>query len=193
MRTDRLGVILLAAGLLGCGGSDQTADQASADSAAAAVPATPQVTDPEIAHIAVTANRLDTEAGELAKTKTKNADVKQFAETMIRDHTNVNNEAGALAQRLNVTPADNATSQTLVQDAERAKTDLTGKTGAEFDRSYIANEVTYHEAVLNALDQTLIPNAQNAELKAFLEKVRPAIQAHLDMAKTLQGKLAGGS
>jgi putative membrane protein len=190
---ERLGAILLAAGLLGCGGSDETAENEVVADSAAAVPAAPRVSDAEIAHIAVTANRLDTEGGELAKTKTKNPEVRQFAETMIKDHTAVNAEAGALAQRLNLTPADNTTSQQLVQDAERAKTELSSKSGPEFDRSYIANEVVYHEAVLNALDQRLIPNAQNAELKALLEKVRPAIQAHLDMAKTLQGKLAGGS
>jgi len=46
--------------------------------------------------------------------------------------------------------------------------------------------------VLSALDKTLIPSAQNAELKALLVKVRPAFVAHLDMAKELQAKLGKG-
>jgi putative membrane protein len=146
-------------------------------------------TDPEIAHIAVTANAIDIEAGELAKQKATNAEVKKFAETMITDHTGVNQQASALAQKLNVTPMDNATSQSLKAQADAAKAELGGKSGADFDRAYIANEVTYHQAVLNALDQALIPNAQNGELKALLEKVRPAIDAHLHMAQQLQAKL----
>ena len=47
----------------------------------------------------------------------------------------------------------------------------------------------YHQAVLDAIDKTLIPSAQNAELKGLIVKVRPAIAAHLDHAKMLQGKL----
>jgi putative membrane protein len=108
---------------------------------------------------------------------------------MINDHNGVNKEAAALAQRLGVTPADNTTSQQLKSDADRMKAELATKSGAEFDRAYIANEVVYHQAVLNALDQTLIPSAQNAELKALLEKVRPAFVAHLQMAQQLQTKL----
>jgi putative membrane protein len=49
--------------------------------------------------------------------------------------------------------------------------------------------VAYHQAVLNAVDTTLIPSAQNAELKALLVKVRPAFVAHLEHAKRLQDEL----
>ena len=51
------------------------------------------------------------------------------------------------------------------------------------------NEVTYHQAVLDALDKTLIPNAKNEELKALMVKVRPAFVAHLEHAKQLQASL----
>jgi len=61
--------------------------------------------------------------------------------------------------------------------------------GAEFDKAYIDNEVTYHQAVIDAIDKTLVPNAHNAELKALLVKVRPAFVAHLEHAKTLQSSL----
>ena len=61
--------------------------------------------------------------------------------------------------------------------------------GADFDRAYVDNEVTYHQTVLDALDKTLIPSANNDELKALLVKVRPAFVAHLDHAKHLQSTL----
>jgi putative membrane protein len=53
----------------------------------------------------------------------------------------------------------------------------------------MAREVAYHQAVLDALDQTLIPQAQNADLKNLLQQVRPAIAAHLERARTLQQSL----
>ena len=40
------------------------------------------------------------------------------------------------------------------------------------------------------MDETLIPSAQNAELKGLLIKVRPAIAAHLDHAKHIQTELS---
>ena len=179
--------------LAGCGGGADDADSAVADTVppAAAPPAAPALSDAEIAHVAVTANTIDIEAGEAAKAKSTNADVKAFAQTMITDHTGVNTEAAALAQKLGVTPLDNATSQSLRSGADAAKTELAAKSGADYDRAYAAREVAYHQAVLDALDQTLIPATQNAELKALLEKVRPAIAAHLAMAQALQTKLGG--
>jgi putative membrane protein len=62
--------------------------------------------------------------------------------------------------------------------------------GSAFDKAYVDHEVAYHQAVLDAVDSTLIPSAQNAELKALLVKVRPAFAAHLDHAKHLQSELA---
>ncbi|MGH7470307.1 MAG: DUF4142 domain-containing protein [Longimicrobiales bacterium] len=191
MRTSGRSVWVLALMLAAaCGGSDN-ADQAATDTTAAAVPepAPPQLTDADIAHIAVTANTIDIEAGQQANEKSTNAEVKQFANTMITDHTGVNAEASKLAGGLSLTPTDNAVSQQLKSQADAAKAEVGSKSGAEFDKAYIAREVAYHQAVLDALDQTLIPGAQHAELKALLEKVRPAVASHLQMAQQLQTKL----
>jgi putative membrane protein len=164
------------------------ADPAAAAPAAEA-PAAPALTDPQIAHIAVTANAIDSTMGELAKTKARSTAVKGFAQTMVTDHGGVNRQAVQLAQRLKVTPQENDVSRQLQQGADAARTDLESKSGAEFDRAYMQREVEYHQAVLDALDQALIPNAQNAELKALLEGVRPAFVAHLERAKQIQGSL----
>lgn len=48
----------------------------------------------------------------------------------------------------------------------------------------------YHQQVLNAIDTTLIPSAQNSELKALLVAVRPAFVGHLEHAKMIQASLA---
>ena len=64
-----------------------------------------------------------------------------------------------------------------------------GQSGAAFDRAYIDHEVAYHQQVLDAINNTLIPNAQNAELKALLQQTAPAIEAHLQHAKELQTPL----
>ena len=146
-------------------------------------------TDPQIAHIVVTANQIDVDAGKIAKSKSKNKEVQAFAQQMITDHTAVNKQAGALAKKLGVKPEDNDTSKALKTGAAENTASLKKLSGAKFDQAYVDHEVAYHQQVLDAIDKVLIPSAQNAELKALIEKVRPAFQAHLDHAKHLQGSL----
>jgi putative membrane protein len=145
--------------------------------------------DPQIAGIVVTANQIDIEAGKLAKSRSKNKEVQAFADQMITDHTAVNKQAAALAKKLGVKPEDSETSKSLKAGASKNTANLKKLSGAAFDKAYIDHEVTYHQAVLDAIDKVLIPSAQNGELKALIEKVRPAIAAHLDHAKMIQGKL----
>jgi len=146
-------------------------------------------TDPQIAMIVVTADNVDIAAGKLAAKKSSNAKVKEFAELMVRDHTSVNKQATDLAKKLNLTPEQSPTSQSLKSDGDKMMTKLRGLKGAEFDKAYIDNEVTYHEAVIKAMDDTLIPNAKNADLKALLEKGKPIFVSHLDHAKEVQSSL----
>jgi putative membrane protein len=145
--------------------------------------------DAEIAHIVVTANQVDIDAGTLAASMASDPQVMSFGKMMASDHTGVNKQAAALAGKLGVTPADNATSKSLKAGGDKNLAHLKTLKGGAFDRAYIANEVAYHQAVLQAVDKTLIPSAQNAELKALIEKVRPAFVAHLELAKKMQASL----
>ena len=152
-------------------------------------PAAAGPTDAQIAHIVVTANQVDIDAGKLAQSKGKSKDVKAFGKQMVTDHSGVNKQAVALVKKLKVTPEDNPTSQTLKQGGEENVKKLKGLKGAEFDKAYIDHEVAYHEQVLDAIDKTLVPSAKNEELKALIVKVRPAFVAHLEHAKAIQSKL----
>jgi putative membrane protein len=146
--------------------------------------------DAQIAQIVVTANQVDIDAGKLAESKGSSADVKAFAKQMVTDHTGVNKQATALVKKLKVKPQPSDTSKSLAQGGKDNLAKLKGlKKGPQFDKAYIDHEVDYHQAVIDALDKTLIPSAQNAELKDLLVKVRPAFVAHLDHAKMIQSKL----
>jgi putative membrane protein len=126
-------------------------------------------TDPQIAHIAYTAGEIDIAAAKQALKESKNAEVRQFAETMERDHSAVNQQALALLKKLNVKPENNATSKSLESSAKEERAKLAKLRGSAFDSAYINNEVAYHKQVNTALETLLIPSAQNAELKSLLE------------------------
>lgn len=141
--------------------------------------------DARIAHIAYTAGQLDVEAGRQALAKTTDPEVRAFAETMVRDHAAVNEQALALVGRLNVTPEANPVSAALTEQAAATHARLAGLEGEAFDRAYVQNEVAFHRTVNEALSGTLIPSAQNAELKALLETGLELFRAHQAHAEQL--------
>jgi len=150
------------------------------------------INDAQSASIVVTANQVDIDAGKLARASA-NAGVKKFAQLMIDDHTGVNKSATDLVTRLKVTPEDNPTSQSLKSGGDKNIAHLKTLKGAAFDRAYIEHEVAYHQQVIDAIDKTLIPGAQNADLKALLVKIRPAFVPHLEHAKQLQSTVGRGT
>lgn len=150
----------------------------------------PKLTDPEIASIAVTANQVDIDYAKIATSKSKNTEVLSFAKTMATDHQSVIDQAVALVTKLKVTPKDNDVSKKLKSDGEATKKMLQSKSAADFDKAYVDNEVAYHKAVIATVKDVLIPQAQNAELKALLEKVLPILNTHLEHAEMVQKSVA---
>jgi putative membrane protein len=126
-------------------------------------------TDAQIAHIAYTAGAIDIAAGKQALARSHNKEVRSFAQEMVRDHQAVNDKALALVKKLHVTPQDNPTSDALSKQAKATLDKLSHLSGRAYDRAYVANEVAYHNTVNGALEKTLIPSADNAELKSLLE------------------------
>ena len=146
-------------------------------------------TDPQIAHIAYTAGQLDIEAAKQALSKSKNKDVRAFAEGMVSDHTTVNKKALDLVKKLNVTPEDNDTSRALTKAATDERDQLSKLSGEAFDKAYIANEVAYHKTVNGALETTLIPSASNPELKSLLQTGLKIFQGHEQHAEKVATEL----
>jgi putative membrane protein len=144
-----------------------------------------KLTDAQIAHIAYTAGQLDIAAGKQALQKANATEVRAFAQGMVSDHTTVNDQALALVKKLDITPAENATSQALTQEADLNRERIAKLSGAKFDKAYVDNEVAYHEEVNKALKEQLIPGAQNNELKAFLESGLKLFQSHQEHAEHL--------
>ena len=145
--------------------------------------------DAQIAQIVQTANNIDIDQARLALKRSSNPQVKEFANQMISDHTALHKSVADLAKKLGVTPQDSDTSKQLKQQADDEAKKLRTLKGADFDKEYASHEVAYHQAVLDAAGNTLIPNAKNAELKSALQGAAPLLQGHLDHAKHLQETL----
>src|SRR5215217_7063332 len=137
---------------------------------AMAAPATAAApSDPQIAHVAYTAGNIDIAAAKQALARSHNKTIRSFAQEMVRDHQAVNVKALALVKKLHVTPEANPISAGLQKDASATLRRLSRLSGRNLDRAYIDNEVAYHKAVNGALESTLIPSANNGELRSLLQ------------------------
>jgi putative membrane protein len=144
--------------------------------------------DATIVAIFAQANTYDIETGTLGTQKGSTKEVKAVGASLVRDHKSVLQQATDLAKKLGVTPTPPKENPFAAMHA-KAMTELKAKSGKEFDRAFLDNEIAYHQAVLDAVSKTILPAIQNAELKAFVEKIGPAFQAHLDMCKATKTQL----
>jgi putative membrane protein len=149
-------------------------------------------TDPQIVGIVETADDIDINYAKLALSKARDKQVRDFAQQMITDHSAVQKSVINVASKLNVTPADSPTSDSLKAQAQQTLEKLRGFKGKAFEKSYVDNEVSYHEAVINATKTVLIPSAQNAELKSALQGAEPLFEGPLAHAERVQSAIEGG-
>ena len=136
------------------------------------------MSDLEYAHIAYTADTIDIRYAYLALALSTNPDIHEFANTMIRDHTAVNEAALGLLDKLGASAQDNVVSQTLNANAEEIIDGFVKLRGAEFDAAYAANELAYHQAVNDLVENTMIPNIDNDEVRALFKQGLEIFKAH---------------
>lgn len=137
-----------------------------------------KLNDLEIAHVAYTADNIDIRYAHLALAISNNEEVREFAESMINDHTAVNEQALALLKKLNAQPQDNFLSKTLTENSVKLIDEMSKLRGAEFDKRYAENELAYHKAVNDIVENAFIPNIENAEVKALFETGLGIFKAH---------------
>ena len=151
-----------------------------------AVAQKPKLNDAEIASVGVTANQIDIDFAKIAIARTKNDQILNFARTMMTDHQAEIDQATALVTKLKITPMDNELSKKLNADAAETRKKLNEKSDKDFDKAYIDNEVDYHKDVISTVEDVLIPQAQNTDLKALLKKLVPTLETHLEHAEIIE-------
>ncbi|MEP7001884.1 MAG: DUF4142 domain-containing protein [bacterium] len=170
--------------VVACHRSHSAVDGAPVSSAA------PRVTEGNIVAIVLAANATDLSYARLVPSRARSAEVKGFALRMTTDHTLLNTRVNDIAERNRITAEDDAISLDF-RDHSAARRDILRELdGARFDSTYIANEITYHQELLAAIDGVLVPSARNADLREFVMSLKPAVSAHLAHAEQIRATLA---
>ena len=145
--------------------------------------------DPTIVAIFDAANTADIETGKLAMERGQSKEVRDFGAMLMRDHDMVRQLGRDLAKKLGVTPTPPKPDEGMAAHVAAMK-QLRAVPAAEFDRAFLQHEVAFHQSVIDAINKTLLPAIDNAELKALVVKVAPAFEGHRLAAATMEKKLA---
>jgi putative membrane protein len=146
---------------------------------AAVAPAPLSQADTDFMNQAALGGLAEVQMGQLAAQKATKPDIRQFAQQMVDQHTQVNQQLTQLAQSKNVTPPT-----TLDPAMQQNMTRLQRERGVAFDRDYVRQQIAGHQAQL-ALFQREASEGSDADVKAFAAQVAPTIQQHLDDARKL--------
>ncbi len=122
-----------------------------------------------------------------ALSKSSNDDVKQFAQTMIDDHTKAGDELKSLAMTKNVALPTDADAK-----HKAAMEKMSSMSGNAFDMAYTKMMVSDHEKTV-AMFQKETDSGKDADAKAFAAKTLPTLQSHLEMARSMMTKMSGNS
>ncbi|MBC3465179.1 DUF4142 domain-containing protein [Pseudomonas sp. RW10S2] len=119
--------------------------------------------------------------GNLALEKSKDAEIKTFAQQMVTGHTQANQKLGDIARKLDISVPDEAAL------TDKVKKMILEWRDESFDKSYVNNQVDAHEKAVELFKKEAA-SSDKPQLKAFASETLPTLEKHLEHAKQLQAK-----
>ncbi|MGE3609528.1 MAG: DUF4142 domain-containing protein [Bacteriovoracaceae bacterium] len=154
-----------------------------------AAPMGPKLTEAEITNAIMTVNTEEMNLANIAKQYASNQKVKSFANQMFTDHSTNNDVAQGLQQKENLKLKETADSMKIKFSSEDEVEKLKTLRGKSFDKAYIKSEVGMHKTVLDKINHEYIPNTQDKDLRALLDKTKAKVEQHLKMAEEINKTL----
>jgi len=173
-------------------GNDRTGTNATGDTIpqrdTAAQPV--QIGEPQILHILRTGNSIESDLGDMAAKRAIDAEVRRYAQTVAADHRALNQIIDSIATSIRLIPADNPVSAQMRAESDTTRANLGATAGGDFDRAYITHDAQLHQSMLDRIDRDLIRRTQRPEILQLMDRLRPALAAHLQMARQIQGRFS---
>lgn len=144
-----------------------------------------RLSDGQIVAVAAALNNAEVDQAKMAIGRARQKPVKEFAQMMIAHHGKAVKDVNELSTRLNLAPAESELVTKLRVDATETLTNLQKEEANDFDDEYVEAQIDMHEEALKQLDERLLPNVQNADLRATLQTMRSQVADHLEKARAL--------
>ena len=108
---------------------------------------------------------------------------------ILRQHARADRKEEDLIKKRKLDMVSTPVGTELQSDAQEVLNQLNLKTGVDFDRAFLDAQIAGHRRVLGLIDNTLLPEASSGDVKTLIRDLRPAVQGHLDEARSLQMKI----
>jgi putative membrane protein len=147
------------------------------------------LTDAQIVHVMKTMDQEEQRLSKMAKSKSKNQQVQDFAKEIMNEYHQSEKEVTAIGKKINVKDMTNDLSNAIKDTAEGKARDFKIMDEGDFNREYIDLQVNMHKDLLNDLDKRMIPATQSPDLKSYLQSKRAQVQDNLSKAQEIQKSL----
>jgi putative membrane protein len=141
--------------------------------------------DTEFAVAAADGGMFEVQLAQLALTKASSPKVKEFAQSMVDDHSKANEELKSLAQTKNITLPS-----TISDEKQKDYDKLAEKSGADFDKAYSEFMVKDHKDDVDQFKKAA-EKCEDAEIKSWAAEKVPVLENHLSMAESLEDAVDG--
>jgi putative membrane protein len=123
---------------------------------------------------------FEIQSSQLAASRATNPAIKDFANMMVKDHTDSSQKVKDAAAKANIQPASalDKSHQKMLDDLKKASAD-------KFDKMYLDDQGKAHREALS-LHQKYAKSGDNADLKAAAAQIAPVVQSHIDHLKALR-------
>jgi len=139
-----------------------------------------QLSDQEFVQFASASGLAEVNLGNTARTKATSEGVRQFAQTLVTDHTMANQQLLQLANRKGWTLA-----RTMDRKHQELERKMAALSGAAFDREFVRSQVKDHEEAIEHF-QSEAKNGKDKDLSSWAEKTLPHLKHHLGMAQAVR-------
>jgi putative membrane protein len=167
--------------------ADPRVDDQSRKGATEAGPGTSQTSDQRFMKEAAAGGMAEVELGQLAADKASSPDVKEFAQRMVKDHSQANDQLKQIAMQKNVTLPTSPSAKDRM-----TKKKLSNMSGDAFDKAYMADMVKDHKKDIAAF-QKESSSGQDPDVKQFASQTLPTLKDHLKQAESVSPKLTSST
>lgn len=129
---------------------------------------------------AADANMTEAHLGKMAQDQGADNGVKDFGHSLVQDHTKAYEELTVLANK-----AGESIPRGIDVRRNPAIEELRKQTGKGFDRRFVTHEVLDHRKTIAAFKREA-EKGENADLKAYAQRMIPTLEEHLRKAEDLE-------
>jgi putative membrane protein len=135
-------------------------------------------------------NSMEIQLSRMASKQATSPAVKRIAALLVTDHSKNRQEVTALAKKLNVSLTPAAGGSVTAGDSAAMPAQLQNVSGAEFDRAFVQHQIQLHESNIQKIQDQLLPQVQDPQLKAYLQKTLKEMQGHLATLEKTEQQLS---